>query len=101
MELALWRWSTAAQVTSLLIVTLFFAVLSRSVRLVELRFWVRAWACNLLALLVTLSFWYLRPPEQLFPLLRAAYAVPKTAFVLLLLLGGFSHKQPGKLLIGR
>jgi diguanylate cyclase (GGDEF)-like protein len=101
MELALWRWSTAAQLTSLLIVTLFFAVLSRSVRLRELRFWVTAWACNLLALLVTLGFWYLRPPEQLLPLVRPAYAVPKTAFVLLLLQGAWALKHPGQLLIAR
>jgi diguanylate cyclase (GGDEF)-like protein len=102
MELALWRWSTAVQVSSLLILTVFFGVLSRSIRLAELRFWVGAWACNLGALVVTLGYWYLRPGEQFAPFVRAAYAAPKTAFVLLLLQGGWALKQPGsRLFAGR
>jgi diguanylate cyclase (GGDEF)-like protein len=99
MELALWRWSTAVQVTSLLLVTLFFSVLARSVRLLELRFWVKAWACNLLALLVTLVFWYLDLGQRFFPLVRAAYVVPKTAFVLLLMQGAWALKRPGSRLL--
>ena len=98
MELALWRWSTAVQVTSLVIVTLFFAVMSRSVRLAELRFWVQAWACNLLALLVTLGFWYLDLGPRFFPFVRAAYVTPKTAFALLLLQGAWALKRPGSAL---
>jgi diguanylate cyclase (GGDEF)-like protein len=98
-ELQLWRWSTAVQVSSLVIVTLFFSVLARSVRLIELRFWVRAWACNLLALLVTLGFWYLELGPRWFPFVRAAYVVPKTAFALLLLQGAWALKRPGHSLL--
>jgi len=39
----LWVWSTAVQTTSLLMIAVFFAVLARSVRLVELRIRVWAW----------------------------------------------------------
>jgi diguanylate cyclase (GGDEF)-like protein len=84
------------QVTSLLLVTLFFSVLSRSVRLAELRYWVLAWACNLLALLVTLGFWYLELGPRFFPFVRAAYVTPKTAFALLLLQGAWALKRPGR-----
>lgn len=101
MELALWRWSTAVQLSSLVIVTLFFAVLARSVRLLELRFWVQAWSCNLAALAVTLFFWYFRPGDQFFPFVRAAYVAPKTAFVLLLMQGGWALKKPGLHLFSR
>ena len=38
-----WVWSTAVQMTSLLMIAVFFAVLSRSVRLAEVRIWVWAW----------------------------------------------------------
>ena len=51
----LWVWSTAVQTSSLLMIAVFFAILSRSVRLAEVRIWVWAWACNLYALLVTVA----------------------------------------------
>src|SRR5439155_13430207 len=68
MELLLWRWSTAVQATSLVMVTVFFGLLARSVPLAAVRWWVRAWACNLGALAVTLFFWYFEPPATLFAL---------------------------------
>jgi hypothetical protein len=100
MELALWRWSTAVQLTSLAMITVFFAVLARSVRLVELRYWVRAWTWGLIALVVTLLFWFLQPGPAFFALARAAYMVPKTAFVLLLIQGRWALKNPGRRLLG-
>ena len=51
MELLLWRWSTTAQITSELMIAVFFVVLARSVRRVEMRPWVQAWVANLAALL--------------------------------------------------
>jgi len=66
MDLLLWRWSTAVQATSLVMITVFFGVLARSVPLAAVRWWVRAWACNLAALGVTLCFWYFEPPAITF-----------------------------------
>lgn len=69
----LWVWSTAVQMTSLLMIAVFFAVLSRSVRLAEVRIWVWAWLCNLCALVVTVAYWYFQQPIG--PLIRAAYTM--------------------------
>lgn len=87
MELLLWRWSTAAQVTSVLIVTIFFVALSRSIGRADIRPWVYAWLANLGAMLVTIAFWYWQPEGFLNFLLRAAYFGAKTAFLVLLLRG--------------
>jgi diguanylate cyclase (GGDEF)-like protein len=95
MELLLWRWSTAVQATSLVLLALFFTVLARSIRLVEVTWWARAWACNLAALIVTLFYWYVEPPRVLFPLVCAAYMLAKTAFVVLLIRGAWTLKRPG------
>ncbi|MCU1347250.1 MAG: hypothetical protein JWO56_280 [Acidobacteria bacterium] len=87
MELLLWRWSTAAQVTSVLIVTIFFVVLGRSVGRADIRPWIYAWLANLGAMTVTMLFWYLQPVDLVNLLLRTAYFFTKTAFVVLLLRG--------------
>src|SRR3954469_4240354 len=60
LEMALWQWSNAVQITSLMMIVAFFAVLRRSVRRAEMRWWVYAWSANLLAIAVALGFWYLR-----------------------------------------
>ena len=90
MELLLWRWSTTAQITSALLIAVFFYVLGRSVRRVELRPWVHAWLFNLGALAVTLIFWLAQPSSPVaFVALRFSYLFCKTMFVLLLVLGTF------------
>jgi diguanylate cyclase (GGDEF)-like protein len=101
MELLLWRWSTAVQVSSLVSIAVFFFALSRSVRLDEVRSWAYAWTCNLSALVVTLAYWYLQPGPALFAPTRVVYGVAKTAFVLLLLQGAWSLKHPGSRLVSR
>jgi diguanylate cyclase (GGDEF)-like protein len=95
MELLLWRWSTAVQVTSAVMIAVFFAVLARSDPRAELRWWVRAWVVNLLALSVTILYWYLEPPAGVLPLVRGAYVAGKTAFLLLLLQGAAALVRPG------
>jgi len=97
MELLLWRWSTLVQITSDLMIAVFFVVLARSVGRIELRAWVNAWVANLGALSVTIVFWMLQPRSQwVFAGISASYVFAKTMFVLLLILGaaGFMQRRP-------
>jgi diguanylate cyclase (GGDEF)-like protein len=90
MELLLWRWSTSAQIASSVTIAVFFMVLARSVRRIELRPWVAAWLANLGALAVTITFWFAQPQSPLaFILLRTGYFFSKTLFVLLLAAGAW------------
>jgi diguanylate cyclase (GGDEF)-like protein len=87
-ELLLWRWSTLVQITSDLIIAVFFIVLVRSVRREELQCWVGGWLANLAALLVTIGFWLLQPRAPIvFAMVSALYIFTKTTFVILLALG--------------
>lgn len=102
MELLLWRWSTTAQITSALMIAVFFVVLARSMRRVEMRPWVGAWLCNLAALLVTTIFWYFQPTSQIaFIVLRGAYFLSKTMFMVLLTAGAwrFARQRPSVTLL--
>lgn len=95
MELLLWRWSTTAQIASAIVIAVFFMVLARSVRRVELRPWVAAWLANLAALCVTIAFWFWQPDSQLaFVFLRTGYFFAKTLFVLLLAAGAWRFVRP-------
>jgi diguanylate cyclase (GGDEF)-like protein len=94
LEIALWQWSNAVQISSVLMITVFFAVLWRSVRRAEMRWWVYAWSADFAALAVTMVFWYIQsrsngvPAPQLVRLaIRVLYVGPKTLFLLLLLRG--------------
>ena len=85
MELILWRWSTTAQIASALTIAIFFFVLTRSVKRVELRPWLHAWMANLCALAVTVIFWYANPRTALgFGLCVFGYLLSKTAFMFFL-----------------
>jgi diguanylate cyclase (GGDEF)-like protein len=94
MELLLWRWSTTAQITSALMIAVFFIVLTRSVRRPELQLWVNAWLANLGALAVTVIFWFLQPAELTFLIVRVAYIFAKTLFVALLAIGAWRFIRP-------
>lgn len=95
MELLLWRWSTATQVTSIVMIAAFFAALARSTPRAELGWWLRAWLANLAALLVTLGFWYFDSPVWLAPVVRFSYLWTKTAFVWLFVQGCWTLLRPG------
>lgn len=86
-ELLLWRWSTAVQISSALLVAVFFLVFGRSSGRTELRWWVAAWVANGIALLVTWAFWFWQPSEFPSRLMLVAYLTSKSLFVLLILLG--------------
>jgi diguanylate cyclase (GGDEF)-like protein len=104
MELLLWRWSAAVQVSSTLMITLFFIVLAQSIKRAELRPWVGAWVANLAALLITILFWTLQPQSSVVvTLLRALYIFFKTLFVVLMFIGAarFAGFKPIRALYGR
>jgi diguanylate cyclase (GGDEF)-like protein len=103
MELLLWRWSTSAQITSELLIAVFFVVLARSVRRVEMRPWVQAWLSNLAALIVTSIFWLVQPSSRTaFIAIRAGYLFWKTLFLALLVVGawGFTRRR-SRAIVGR
>jgi len=90
MELLLWRWSIGVQWTSVAMIVVFFAVLSRSARRLELRSWVWAWVADLLALSIGLLYWFLQPEGLGFSLIVASFMAAKTVFVVLIVEGAFS-----------
>ncbi len=100
MELLIWRWSTAVQFVSLVMLSAFFVVLARSSRRVEVRWWVLAWISNLAAITITVFFWFFQPDRLTAPLL-GGYVATKLAFVLLLIQGAWAIAQPGAELLSR
>lgn len=98
MELLLWRWSTSAQVASALMIAIFFLVLWRSMRRIELRPWVGAWLANLAALGATILFWFYQPKTfWTFASVCFAYFFFKTLAVALLTVGAWSFFHAGTL----
>ena len=97
-QLLLWQWSSAVQVTSLAMIAVFFALLARIKPRAELRWWALAWLANLVALAVTLIYWYFQPASIL-PVARGAYMAAKLTFVLLLIQGGWTMMRPGARLV--
>src|SRR5471032_1133965 len=65
-------------------IALFFLLLARSVRRVELRWWVRAWVANAAALAVTNLFWMSQPTGLGATVLLAAYLGLKTLSLVLI-----------------
>jgi diguanylate cyclase (GGDEF)-like protein len=96
-QLLLWRWSTIVQLSSVAMAAAFFALLARSNRRPELQWWARAWACNLLAILVTSLFWAMQSAAWL-PIVSLLYVAGKSAFTLLLIQGTWAMIRPGRLL---
>jgi diguanylate cyclase (GGDEF)-like protein len=97
-QLILWRWSSAVQVASLVMIAAFFAIFSRMNPRAELTWWARAWTANLLALTVTLMYWYFQP-LALRPIVAPLYLGSKIAFVLLVAQGAWTMIRPGARLL--
>jgi len=88
LELLLWRWSTIVQISSGVIIALFFLSLASATRRVELKPWVFAWLANLFALVVTVIYWFFQPQSAwVFGITSAGYIFFKSLFVLCLLIG--------------
>jgi diguanylate cyclase (GGDEF)-like protein len=93
-QLLLWRWSTIVQLTSLAMVSAFFALLARANPRPELRWWTRAWTANLVALFATSVYWLVQS-DPLFPVVAAFYIAGKTAFAALIAQGAWTMIKPG------
>jgi diguanylate cyclase (GGDEF)-like protein len=100
-ELLLWRWSTAVQISSAVMIAVFFVALARTDLRVELRWWRRAWLINVAALTVTIFYWYVEPPDSWRPIVRGMYLAGKTTFLLMLLHGALALLRPGAELLTR
>lgn len=92
-QLLLWRWSTLVQMSSLAMIAAFFALLSRTNRRAELKWWARAWAFNLLAIVFTSLFWVTQS-AALLPVVTAGYVAGKSAFTLMLMQGAWAMIRP-------
>jgi diguanylate cyclase (GGDEF)-like protein len=93
--LLLWRWSITVQAISLVMIAGFFLALRRANRHEALRWWTHAWLANLVALGVTLLYWYSQPGPAVSANIRAVYLIAKGAFVLWLLHGA-AHLVRGR-----
>jgi diguanylate cyclase (GGDEF)-like protein len=80
-DLVLYRLNISGLTVSSVLIALFFAVLWRSNRRAELRWWTYGWIANVMALLLTSAFWYFEPAQQVFGLVFAAYLSAKCAYV--------------------
>lgn len=95
LELTLWRWSTAVQISSSLMIALFFVVFTRSVKTGEAIAWRSAWLWNLAALATTVIFWLFTPSGYTVDVVRSVYLGTKVLFVVALLRGAWIAARPG------
>ena len=88
------RWSIGVQWASVALVAVFFAVLTRTIRLREVRLWASAWLADVLALtLAFVSYFVAEGPVA--RLAATGYALAKTCFVVLLIVGARQLLRPG------
>ena len=81
MDLVLYRLNISGLTVSSVLIALFFAVLWRSNRRAELRWWTYGWIANVIALMITSAFWYFEPQPNLFGLVFGAYLAAKCVYV--------------------
>jgi diguanylate cyclase (GGDEF)-like protein len=88
-DLALYRQNVSGLTISSVLIALFFAVLWRSNRRAELRWWTYGWTANVGALMITSAFWYFEPPARVFGLVFSAYLAAKCVYVWLHVRGAY------------
>ena len=93
MELFLYQLSIWGLALTALMIAVFFLVLSRSNPRAEMRWWTAAWFANVVAMTITLIFWYTQPPASLHPFVFAVYLVAKNIYVWLLLRGALEFRS--------
>jgi diguanylate cyclase (GGDEF)-like protein len=88
-ELDVYRLNISGLTLSGVMIAMFFAVLWRSNRRAELRWWTYAWVANVAAVMITGAFWYFEPPPSAFGLVFAVYLAAKCVYVWLHVRGAF------------
>ena len=90
-------WSVIVQFAVVCLLAAFFAILSRSLHLVEVRLWAAAWTADAIALgAVGLAAFTLPGiPPLLLRLALTVYAAGKTAYVFFMVAGARDHLRPG------
>jgi diguanylate cyclase (GGDEF)-like protein len=99
-QLLLWRWSTTAQVLSVLMVTVFLLIMRRSSRRRGMGAWTLAWVANCAAMAATLVYWFAQPEGLASRFVTGTYFFAKTLFVLLLVVGAVAFARPARRLPG-
>src|SRR5688572_22094943 len=89
MDPALYGLNISGPTASSVLIALFFAVLWRSNRRAELRWWTYGWIANVIALMITTAFWYFEPPESAFGAAFSVYLAAKSAYVWLHIRGAY------------
>ena len=97
MDLSLYQLNISGLTVTTVMIALFFAVLRRSIRRSEMKWWMYGWLANVAALMITSAFWYFQPPAQYFGAIFAAYLAAKLCYVWLHARGAldFSGRRPG------
>jgi diguanylate cyclase (GGDEF)-like protein len=95
-DLLLYQLNISGLTVTTVMITLFFAVLRRSIRRSEMRWWLYGWLANVAALVITSAFWYFQPPAHFVGAIFAAYLAAKLAYVWLLSRGAleFCGQRP-------
>jgi diguanylate cyclase (GGDEF)-like protein len=90
-------WSIGVQFAVVCLLAVFFAVLARSIRLVEVRLWAAAWVADCFAIGAVGLAAFTLPSAPTFAIRIAliVYAAGKTAYVFLLVAGARDHLRPG------
>jgi len=81
MDLVLYWLNISGLTASSVLIALFFAVLWRSNRRAELRWWTWGWTANAAALLIASAFSFSQPPASAFAMVFAAYLAAKSVYV--------------------
>ena len=89
MDLVLDRLNISGLTISSVLIAVFFAVLWRSNRRAELRWWTYGWMANVAALMITSAFRYVEPPAPAFGLVFSVYLAARCASVWLHVRGAY------------
>lgn len=92
MELFLYQLSIWGLALTAVMIAVFFRALSLSNPRAEMRWWTNGWLANVVAIGITLVFWYAQPPASLHPFVFALYLAAKNVYVWLLVRGALEFQ---------
>lgn len=95
-DLTLYQLNISGLTVTTVMIALFFAVLRRTDRRAEMRWWMHGWLANVAALGLTSAFWIIQPRAAFFGVVFAAYLAAKLVYVWLLTRGAleFCGQRP-------